>query len=277
MPTLPTTPEISIFPGLHFCNRLELLSEIVFMIVDDLVEIACSGAHGRKIKDVRAGLGYTCVMLDDGSCGLAYTFRNQTGCCCGIIGDAGGLIGRNAEEIVSWAKDSHLLKASIGVATVNAVINNAHHDFDTGNVTTVLDVNPDDTLGMIGEFKPILHSLKDKIRKSYVFELNTAKGPGLYPSEAMPSRLPECSVVIITATSIINHTFDEVQSYCRNAREVCILGPSTTLCPAVFRRYHVTLLAGSIVREPEKALEIVSQGGGTMAMKPAVRQVLMRL
>jgi len=53
------------------------------MIVDELIEYASGMVQGRKIADVRAGLGYTAVMLEDGACGLAYTFRNELGSCCG--------------------------------------------------------------------------------------------------------------------------------------------------------------------------------------------------
>jgi uncharacterized protein (DUF4213/DUF364 family) len=38
------------------------------------------------------------------------------------------------------------------------------------------------------------------------------------PSSAIPEYLPRCDVVIITATSIINHTFDDIVPYCKNAR-----------------------------------------------------------
>jgi uncharacterized protein (DUF4213/DUF364 family) len=119
--------------------------------------------------------------------------------------------------------------------------------------------------------------VKNKTRKNYVFELRAAEGSGLYPSESIPQYLPKCNVVVLTATSIINHTFDRIIPYCSNAKEVCIMGPSTTLCPEVFCRHHVTLLAGSVIEKTEQALQIVSQGGGTMSMKPAVKQVLVRV
>ncbi len=40
------------------------------MITDELVELALEKAENRKVKDLRAGLGYTCVMLDSRECGL---------------------------------------------------------------------------------------------------------------------------------------------------------------------------------------------------------------
>jgi len=247
------------------------------MIVDELIDQAFAMVQSRKVIDVRAGLGYTCVMLEDGACGLAYTFRNELGCCCGILEVAGNLIGMNADKIIPWAKESDRLKAAIGLATVNAVINDPGKNWDTGNVLNAFTLRESDTFGMVGEFKPILSKVRSMTKNIYVFEQNVPEGSGLYPADTIPHFLPGCDVVVITATSIINHTIDEVVSYCKNAKEVCIVGPSTPLCPEVFRKYNITLLAGSVVKNPELILQIVSQGGGTMSMKPAIEQVLLRI
>jgi hypothetical protein len=80
------------------------------MIVDELIYEALDRAGHRKIKDVRVGLGYTCVMLEDDNCGLALTFREDLGDCCGVLNVAGGLIGTGADTIIPWAKDNHRLK-----------------------------------------------------------------------------------------------------------------------------------------------------------------------
>ena len=246
------------------------------MIIDTLIEYALSKAEQLKLKDVRAGLGYTCVMLEDNSCGLAYTFRDELGECCSILSDAGGLIGKTAADIIPWAKNRNRLKAALGLAAINAVINTAQTEWDTGNVTTALDVRPYSTVGMIGEFRPILNEVKKKTDSIYVFEQNVTGDSTLYSSDTIPQYLPKCDVVVVTATSLINQTIDGVLSNCGNARQVCMLGPSTPLCPDVFREYNVHLLAGTVVTNPQRILEIVSQGGGTMSMKPAIRQVLVK-
>lgn len=247
------------------------------MLVDELIEQALSIAGSKKLKDVRAGLGYTCVMLEDNSCGLAYTFRNELGECCSILSDAGGLIGKDGAEIVTWAKSKNRMKAAIGLATMNAVFNTPQVPWDSGNVITALDVRPYTTFGMVGEFRPILLEIRNKADSIYVFEQDVSGDSTLYSSETIPQHLPKCDVVVVTATSLINHTIDEVLSFCKNARQVCLVGPSTPLCPEVFCRYNVHLLAGSVVTNPQQILEIVSQGGGTMSMKPAIRQVLVKV
>lgn len=246
------------------------------MLVDELIEQALATVGNKKVKDVRAGLGYTCVMLEDNSCGLAYTFRNELGECCSILSEAGNLIGKDGADIILWAKSKNRLRAAIGLAAMNAVFNDPKTVWDTGNVISAFDVGPSDTFGMVGEFGPILAEIKNKTKNIYVFEQDVPEGGALYPSETIPLHLPECNVIVITATSIINHTIDDILSHCKSARQVCLVGPSTPLCQEVFRQHNVTLLAGSVVHNPELILQIVSQGGGTMSMKPAIRQVLVK-
>jgi uncharacterized protein (DUF4213/DUF364 family) len=247
------------------------------VIVDALIEYALSRADQQKLKDVRAGLGYTCVLLGDNACGLAYTFREELGEGCGTLAEAGRLIGRDSHEIIPWAKSRHRLKAAIGLATINAVCNTPQTEWETGNITTALDVLPYSTFGMVGEFRPILNEIQKKTDNIYVFEQDVSGDGALYSSNTIPLHLPKCDVVVVTATSLINQTIDEVLSYCGNARQVCMVGPSTPLCPEVFCQYNVHLLAGSVVTNPQQILEIVSQGGGTMSMKPAIRQVLVKV
>lgn len=247
------------------------------MIVDELTDQALAMVQSRKVLDVRAGLGYTCVMLEDGACGLAYTFRNELGSHCEILDIAGKLIGMSADKIIPWVKENDRLKAAIGLAAVNAAINDSGKDWETGNVANAFALHESDTFGMVGEFNPILSKIKSMTKNIYVFEQNVPEGSGLYPADKIPYFLPKCDSVVITATSIINHTLDEVVSFCENAKEVCLVGPSTPLCPEIFKNYNITLLAGSVVKNPELILQIVSQGGGTMAMKSALEQVLVRI
>jgi uncharacterized protein (DUF4213/DUF364 family) len=156
------------------------------MVVQELTARAIARAGDRTVKDVRAGLGYTCVMLEDGACGLAYTFRNQLGCTCGILSDAGSMIGRKAEELISWAEENNLLRSAVGVATINAVMNDRAAAWDTGNVIEAIEVGPEDSFGMVGEFGPILNKVNRITRSVFVFEARPAGGQRALPQRSDP-------------------------------------------------------------------------------------------
>lgn len=247
------------------------------MIIDKLINKAKDKCNGVKIKEVRAGLGYTCVVLNNGSSGLAYTFRNEMGSCCGLMKQAGNLNGMDCSKLINWAKETNLLKASIGVAALNAVLHSDLDNYESLNAIDTIDVKPNENFGMIGYFGPIIHQIKNMTENIYIFERNQGIGPDVLPEWAIDMYLPFCDVVVITGTTIINKTIDHILDKCQNAREVIILGPSTTLCPKVFKQYNVTMLAGSLVTNYKKALDIVSQGGGTRAMKNCTKQVILNI
>jgi hypothetical protein len=247
------------------------------MIFKRLTETALLKAGERTISDIRIGLRYTAVLLDDGSCGVAYTYQSGPACGCHVLHDAGHMTGKPVSELIPFLLETNTLRASVGLAAVNAVMNAANPAYSGGNVVEALKITQDDTFGMVGEFKPIRAAVSKMTDGMYIFELNIEKGPDLYPEEAIPDYLPKCDVVVVTATSIINHTIDGVLEHCKNARQVCVVGPSTPLDPAAFAGTPVTLLAGSVARDVPQLLQIVSQAGGTMHMKPAIDQVMLNV
>lgn len=251
--------------------------EVLLLIIDKLINKAKDKCNGVKTKEIRAGLGYTCVVLDNNSSGLAYTFRNEMGACCGLMEQAGKLNGVDCSNLVNWAKETNLLKASIGVATLNAVLHSHLDSYESLNLVDAIDVKPMETFGMIGYFGPIVDRIKNMTKNVYIFERNPGTNPDVLPDWAIDMYLPLCDVVVVTGTAIINKTIDHILDKCKNAREVIILGPTTTLCPEVFKQYNVTMLAGSLVTDYKKALDIVSQGGGTRAMKDCTKQVILNI
>ena len=54
------------------------------MIVDDLLGLSEKRLKKRSVVDLRLGLGYSAVLLDDGSLGLAHSLRNGAFHCCEI-------------------------------------------------------------------------------------------------------------------------------------------------------------------------------------------------
>ncbi len=63
-------------------------------VVDRLLEVLEERLRRRAVVDVRVGLGYTGVLLDDGAMGVAYTFRHSTPRGCTVVARAGSLTGQ---------------------------------------------------------------------------------------------------------------------------------------------------------------------------------------
>jgi hypothetical protein len=249
------------------------------MIVDELAAAAKTKADGRKIADARVGLEYACVLLEDGSCGLAYTFKDERDYDA-VLNSAARLEGLPVEELIPWAAEANKFRAALGLAAVNAVLNarEPSRPYETGNMMDGLRLEEGEFFGMIGNFPPVLRRLSPMTKNIYVFELNPAKGSGFYAPEDMPKHLPKCSHVLITASAIINHTIDEILSLCGgNKKAVYLVGPSAPLWPEAFGGRGVTLIAGCVVTRPALIMPIISLCGGTRHIRPAVEQVMLKI
>ena len=245
------------------------------MIIDDICDLLLSPAANHSAADVRVGLGYTAVQLDDGRCGLAYTFRDelQEGCC--VIKVAGTLVGQQASELAAWARSPDPLAAAVGLATLNALVAVPRNAVEA-DLLTQLEVTSNDVIGMVGYFGPLIGPLRTRGRALHVFERRPNAESGVLPESAAAEILPQCRVVILSATALLNRTLDDLLAWCRNAREVAILGPSTPLLPQVFAGRGVTLLSGVQVVDGERVLRLVSEGGGTRQLGGAVRKLTVR-
>ena len=168
------------------------------------------------------------------------------------------------------------MASAIGLATLNA-LTAVPPGATEADLLTELQVTSNDVIGMVGYFGPLVGPLRSRGKTLHVFERHPSAESGVLPEAATAEILPQCHVVILSATTLINRTLDDLLVLCRNAREVAILGPSTPLLPALFVERGVTLLSGVQVVERERVLRVVSEGGGTRQFGRAVRKVTLRL
>lgn len=240
------------------------------MIVDDLLGEAESTLSKRVVADVRIGLGYTAVLLDDEGCGLAGTLVEESRHCCTLLAEAGELIGKPALELAEYATSSDPVASSVGVATINAVLNQ-----DGEPSPRPLDVLPIEgaTVGMVGYFGPLIGELRRRAKSLTIFERRPLS-PEVLPDWAAERELPTCDVVLITSLTLVNKTLDHLLQLARG--EVALIGPTTPLLP-VFARYGVSHLFASVVVDPKRVLATASQAGGTQRFKDAVKKVYWQL
>jgi len=250
------------------------------MLLDALQTYALERAADTQVADVRIGLGYTAVLLDTGSAGLAYTFKGRAHQCCTMLPGVRPLAGAPARAVFEHITSDSLLGRTVGLAACNALCNriDAHGCVSGcrpayGDLLDVLAITKDDRVGMVGFFAPLLPALKQQAGEVLIFEENLDRGPGLHPKEQALDLLPSCSVAIITATSVLNNSFEQVAAAAGSCRIKAVLGASTPLLPEGFRRHGITHLSGVIVTDPQSILRVVSEGGGTRAFKGATKKI----
>ena len=236
------------------------------MIIDDLLQEAGGKLEGRSVADVRIGMSYTAVMLDDESCGLAGTIDEYHAACCTAIPDAGNLIGKSATEVATFAVEPDPVAAAVGMATLNAALNRAGE-----KGPDAMELLPVDKakVGMIGHFGPYVAELRMRASELLIFERKSVS-EGTLPDWAVERLLPECDVVIATSITLVNKTLDHLLDLATGV--VALVGPTTPMTRSLAAR-GVSHLFGVVVTDPDRVLTVVSQAGGTHRFRGAVKKV----
>ncbi|MFQ5863451.1 MAG: Rossmann-like domain-containing protein [Candidatus Brocadiales bacterium] len=254
---------------------MEILRDLIRIIKDKGI---IEGLDLRPV-DIRIGVFYTGVKLNTAHAGIAYTPIHDLpeAICCpkshAKMPQAGELLNQDISTLMKFSlEEKSPLKAAIGVATLNALSATLLEDKDCpykvaglGNALDLVEINKDDTVGMVGAFPPFIKQLKETCKELHVFEKNPwlAKEVGieLQPEALAKDVLPGCDVLIITGVTIVNHTLGPILESCKGAREVVLVGPTASLYPEPFFRRGVTVMGGVRITDPDQVMKILTEGG----------------
>jgi uncharacterized protein (DUF4213/DUF364 family) len=125
---------------------------------------------------------------------------------------------------------------------------------------------------LVGYIGPLVTPIRAKAKKLYILErTSTRREDGIFPDTACDQILPQTDAVLITGTAIANGTIDHLLDLCTKAKEVAIVGASAGILPDVLFDRGVTIVGGVKITDAAKMMQVVSEGGGTPALKSAVQ------
>jgi len=220
------------------------------------------------VDDVRIGGSYIAVVLTGGRVGLAARLKEFAGTQIEMPGTA--ICGKRADALLAHLfSGTGAVERALGLATANALI---HPPAPTEEEDTIslMGLRAGEGVAMVGLFRPIVPRIEATGVILSVIERDT-------PVKERRDILGACSVAIITATTLLNGTLEGILSELGRPRHVALIGPSTPLCEEIFRGSPVTHLGGSAIVDAAGLLRVVSEGGGTPAMRPYLRFVNTRV
>ncbi len=221
-------------------------------ILDDLIK-------NLKGKDYQVKQVHTCVFwtaVITKHCGLSSTFRNEGPSHDKGVRDVGNLTQKTALELAEYAKLESLLEATIGMATINSLIDiDESTCIEKNAYEIILEKGQGKNVAVVGHF-PWIPKLRERIQHLWVLEQRIREGD--LPAEEAERILPQCDVVGITGTSFINHTIESLLSLCKNAY-IILIGPTSPLSPILFE-YGIDAICGSKVIDPDKLIRSISEG-----------------
>lgn len=235
------------------------------MIVEKLLESIQPG----KILQVQVGMSRTAVVAETAAgitCGLAATFNNphEDHRVRPSVANAGRLLEMSSNDLAALINSASLTEVTIGLATINALLPCVvHFCKQTNGHDNLLEHGRNRNIAMIGHF-PFTDLLRSSAKNLWVLELNPKDGD--IPADQAPEYLPKADILAITATTIINKTFDSLISYCRPESTVIMLGPSTPLSPVLFQ-LGISALSGTRVLDVAGTITGIAQGSSIHQLK----------
>jgi len=223
--------------------------------MDILSELLSNLPGDEPVRTVLVGAHWTVVCSRH--CGLASTLTGDKPHGHEKVRDAGKLHLKSAGELAEYALSENLLEASIGIATINSLLEvdmNAGVKINAGEV--LAEHGQGKNVALVGHF-PFITTLRQAVGQLWVIEQHPTEDE--YPVEAAADLIPQAELVAITGSALINHTFDGLLSLCQPNALVMVLGPSTPLSPVLFE-HGVTILSGARVVDEKAILRTLEQG-----------------
>ena len=256
------------------------MTPVVRETIDILKEKSPTPLEEIWIDDLVIGIFFTGVKLSTGHAGVAFTPIGEIpeAVCCPTTAarmpQAGNLEGIPVSDILKYGLDMNVLKSAIGVATLNALSECVTESEKRREYNTIkekdgfdlLEINPDETVTLIGAFGPYIRRLKMTGNSFSIVEKNpqtlrTDEMKYFKPESEMASAIEKSDAIIVTGTAIVNHTIDSILSSISSKKRTAIIGPTASMIPDAFFKKGVTIMAGVRILNPDLMVKILKQGG----------------
>jgi uncharacterized protein (DUF4213/DUF364 family) len=243
-------------------------------------EILGDELDGITVDRAVIGLFFTGVKLSNGVAGACATPIKTIpeAVCCPTSAMAmpfpGKLRGRPAHDLAKEALSDHGIRRAVGIAAMNALADTCwrrrpHPETELRlgiDAFDATEIRAGDKVLVVGAFVPFLRELKRRHQPFLVLEQDPAtlkpeELPFFRPAEQAPAVVPEADVLLITGTTLINDTLEELLRLAKPAARVTMVGPTVSLLPDAFLRRGADILGTVRITAPDEFLETLAEGG----------------
>jgi uncharacterized protein (DUF4213/DUF364 family) len=238
-----------------------------------LMKERISGVEIPRTLQVLIGRKFQGVLLED-YLGVAYSPRGEVSKTCKLTGNPGTFYQTAADELAELVLSQDPIEHCLGFAALNAlcqfVIGREEEKYNIyykADVIKCLPLDKNTTVGMVGMIGPFIPPLVRNVKDLLILEDNPKVEPGRktqgYAITRNPKDLADRDVMIITGSSVIEHSLEEVIDVTKNAFYKIVIGPTASWLPEIAFSLGIDAVGGMRYTDPDFAFRIIMEGGGT--------------
>lgn len=250
------------------------------------------------LERVVIGLFFTGVKLSNGLGGICFTPIKtipEAVCCpssAKAMPNSGRLKGKPVLELLKEIHKGNSLRKAIGIAVLNALTETCWRKSPPQDYTVqsnidaldVVEIPEEAYVVVVGALAPFIKKLKKRDKPFTILEMDPSTlKPYEMPFYVHGSRaaeiIPQADVLVITGTTLINDTLDDLLQLAKPEAHIVVVGPTASLLPEAFFQRGVDILGGISVTNPDELLDLLSEAGSGYHFfgKSADRTVIRRL
>lgn len=260
---------------------VQLKTNRILMETADHLRAALGEEMDRiTVQNVVVGIFYSGIKLSNGEGGICFTPVKEIpeAVCCPSSARAmpnpGRLAGRPAADFIKRLQRGGPLQKALGIAVLNALSSTCWRKNPPTEYVLKMGADPvenkvidDDALVVVvGALVPYIRMLKSRKRPFYILEkdsrtLKPDEMAYFCPPEQAAERISAADLLIITGTTLINDTLEDILDRMRPGAEAVLVGPTASMLPEAFFQRGITAIGGIMATDPDKLLDSLSKGG----------------
>jgi uncharacterized protein (DUF4213/DUF364 family) len=219
------------------------------------------GYKPEEIARLSIGTNYVGIMLKNGQIGVAATLKNP--------------MPENV-NVFTEPKFDVFFHRVVLVAYYNALLNYSNtYDYEA-DIFQELRFDNYKNLVMVGLFETLYTNLSNAGISVTVFDADKSDSR-TKPMKDQGKIMKQADAAIITSTSIINGSFNQLLSFVPKTCDVFLLGPSGTLSVELFALANIQCVFGSVFDLFNyQVLDVIEAGAGTKGFLPYLHKVFIK-
>jgi len=218
-------------------------------------------------KGMAKSYDFMAMVLEDNAGGVSYVLNsNEHAAECSSL-KSSHFIGQSPEKFASRFGLSNPIDDMVGLAAINAICQHVMRrvpermDFVTDSMG-LMNIQEGEKVGMVGFFRPLLKHVKRAKGKLVIIEKKSELAE-MNPEHNITldsAALEGCTKILITSTTILNDTIDEILSHCSHADYITVLGPTAGYFPDPLFKRGIHSVGGRYIKDGRQLIRAISEG-----------------